>query len=210
MSNIKEHIENFLSEETIELIDDVNKIVNVEDLKKTATIAQRIYEDITSCEQLLATNDSTSLFHEQLKEEQLDLGQALQSAISIIQNHVLEHTDKLENTLKDKLQQVRSVSEQLLNNITRVNIIEVMESKEKENTSRKIEENDVKEAICKKDKSIDLQRSVDPEQILEPSGSNAVIEQRPDESITKFLNQQLEIPEQVSQSPVLILAQSGE
>lgn len=192
---IKVCLERFLSEETMQVIEDLTKIINVKDLKQSATAAQKLREDIISWEQV-GNSESANLLYAQVKEEQIKLIENLQFAISVMQNQVLEHADNTKSTFNYKLQQVMSVAEQLLSDITHVKTIEVMESKDQE-----IEEQKPIESVHAEEKLVDLQETVVKE-ILPVPESSALNETE--------LKDVLQKPEQVLENQLSVLTQTGE
>lgn len=130
----------------------------------------------------------------------MQLVQNLQCAISMIQNQVLEYADKKEIIFNVKLKQMLSVAEQFLENITSVNVIEVIELKD----HQAITERESLEVICGEEKPVCLQKTVVQEQILSTSESSIIKEQE-SKGILQASSQQFE---QVFDQPILI-AQSG-
>lgn len=116
-----QHIEEYVSEELLEVLDRLAEVANVEELKQSVNIACELRESIlTNCNRL-DTEMSSESSDAGAQRQQAHLAHQLQSALTTLQVLTLDHAPALATSIGDQtLQRVTEAASQLFEELTAV------------------------------------------------------------------------------------------
>lgn len=102
-----QHIEEFISNQISEVVEELSNVANAEKLKEAVAIAKKLKESITTVEVLVS--EATAPV-EEAKADQANLAQKLQDALLTLQTEVIDSAQEIAPTISsDALQRVSEV-----------------------------------------------------------------------------------------------------
>lgn len=106
-----QHLEEYMSEDLVEALDQLSVLAKTEELKQSVPVAYKLRESI-------ATNQEgaevSGKLNDAVKSEQIQLAKRLQSALTLLQAIISEHTNEITSGIGDQtLQRVAEVATQL-------------------------------------------------------------------------------------------------
>lgn len=108
-----QHINEYVSEDIIEVVKELSSILNSEELKQSLVIAKELRENVTSIEVCL-TEEATGSDIEKMQKHQAELKQELKNSLSCLSETTLEHLHELEPFIdKEKFDKVVLIAENL-------------------------------------------------------------------------------------------------
>lgn len=107
-----QHIDQFISDDLTELINELSNVINVDELKQTIGIAKELRENITASEVELKA-ETTDVPKDEVSTQYTSLAQKLYEALSALENVSLETAAEGTSINKDALQRVTTITENL-------------------------------------------------------------------------------------------------
>lgn len=112
-NKLVEHIEEFVAEDISEIILEISKLTNIDDLKESVTIAKELRDCILSIDYSFATEETSSLTSKN-HEAEVKLTKQLQNALFTLHTQALESAKSITTLIKPELlQKVSEIITQL-------------------------------------------------------------------------------------------------
>lgn len=113
------HIDQFISDDIIETINELANAINAEELKQSVSIAKEMRENIAASEVELKA-ETSDVLKKELNEQHAQLAQQLHTALEALENLSLDTLADIPSINKDTLQKVCEITENL-----RADLVEV-------------------------------------------------------------------------------------
>ncbi|KAF9799027.1 hypothetical protein SFRURICE_017742, partial [Spodoptera frugiperda] len=107
-----QHIDQFISDDLTELINELSNVINVDELKQTIGIAKELRENITASEVELKA-ETSDVPKDEVNTQYASLAQKLYEALTALENVSLETAAESTSINKDALQRVTTITENL-------------------------------------------------------------------------------------------------
>lgn len=102
--NLVQHVEEFISTEILEAVDQLSALPNFEELKVSLAVAKELRDTIAAVE-ILAGSEETVAVAEEARIQQVHLEKKLQDSLSTLQIHIFDSVEEISPIIDQELVQ---------------------------------------------------------------------------------------------------------